>query len=158
MQDMLVKLLDIPSSEECIKELKKEGINIRRAMVPDMFRIVEFVDKLMGKYAAAECQICFSRQPVSCFIAERKGQLLGFACYETTMRDFFGPTGVNEEERGKNIGKALLLKCLESMREMGYAYAIIGGVGPAAFYEKCCGASLIEDSTPSVYKDFLKYL
>ena len=32
---------------------------------------------------------------------------------------------VPESERKKGIGKALLLKSLESMRELGYAYAII---------------------------------
>ena len=37
------------------------------------------------------------------------------------------------------------------MREMGYAYAIIGGVGPAEFYAKVCGATVIEGSDPGVY-------
>ena len=37
------------------------------------------------------------------------------------------------------------------MREMGYAYAVIGGVGPAAFYEKVCGAFIIPGSDISVY-------
>jgi hypothetical protein len=37
------------------------------------------------------------------------------------------------------------------MREMGYAYAIIGGVGPAEFYAKVCGARTIEGSERSVY-------
>ena len=41
------------------------------------------------------------------------------------------------------------------MKDMGYAYAIIGGVGPAAFYTKVCGAKIIENSDPGVYKDFL---
>ena len=59
------------------------------------------------------------------------------------------------EERGKGIGKALLLCCLHSMREMGYGYAIIGSIGPQAYYEKCVGAMLIPDSTPGIYKDYL---
>ena len=37
------------------------------------------------------------------------------------------------------------------MREMGYGYAIIGGVGPAEFYEKVCGAFVIADSEIGVY-------
>lgn len=40
-------------------------------------------------------------------------------------------------------------------RAEGYAYAIIGGVGPVAFYEKCVGARVIPDSTPGIYRDFL---
>ncbi|MCK7506256.1 MAG: hypothetical protein MZV70_20760 [Desulfobacterales bacterium] len=34
------------------------------------------------------------------------------------------------------------------MRDDGYAYAIIGGVGPAAYYAKTVGATLIEGSSP----------
>ena len=72
-----------------------------------------------------------------------------------TAPDFFGPTRVLDSEQGKGLGKALLLRCLYALREEGYAYAIIGGVGPVAFYEKCVGAHVIPDSTPGVYKDFL---
>ena len=48
---------------------------------------------------------------------------------------------VLESERKKGIGKALLLKSLESMQELGYAYAIIGWPAKSAvdFYKKCAG-------------------
>ena len=49
------------------------------------------------------------------------------------------------------IGAALLYRCLEAMWEMGYAYAVIGGVGPAEFYEKVCGAFLIPGSEQGIY-------
>ncbi len=49
------------------------------------------------------------------------------------------------------IGAALLFRCLEAMWEMGYAYAIIGGVGPAEFYEKVCSAFLISGSEQGSY-------
>ena len=46
----------------------------------------------------------------------------------------------------------LLIRCLEAMYEMGYAYAIIGGVGEArAFYEKVCAATVIAGSEPGIY-------
>jgi hypothetical protein len=35
------------------------------------------------------------------------------------------------------VGRALTLSCLHAMRGYGYGYAVIGSVGPAAFYEKC---------------------
>jgi GNAT superfamily N-acetyltransferase len=93
---------------------------------------------------------------VSCFIALENNQLLGFGCYEATCKNFFGPTGVNEHTRGKGVGKALLLACLQAMRAEGYAYAIIGGVGPAEFYAKIAGAVLIEGSTPGIFGGMLK--
>ena len=58
-------------------------------------------------------------------------------------------------EQGGGIGRALLLRSLAAMRAEGYAYAVIGGVGPQEFYKKCGGAMLIPDSVPGIYRDFL---
>ena len=41
------------------------------------------------------------------------------------------------------------------MKLKGYGYAIIGWVGPAAFYEKAVGAVMIPGSEPSVWKDWV---
>jgi GNAT superfamily N-acetyltransferase len=89
--------------------------------------------------------------PPSCFIGIEKDALIGFACYDCTRKNFFGPTGVTETSRGKGVGLALLLSCLHAMRDNGYAYAIIGGVGPAEYYAKAVGATLIEGSSPGIY-------
>jgi hypothetical protein len=45
----------------------------------------------------------------------------------------------------------LLHVTLQAMAEAGYAYAIIGGAGPVAFFETCVGAIPIPGSTPGVY-------
>jgi predicted N-acetyltransferase YhbS len=58
---------------------------------------------------------------------------------------------VLESERGKGIGKELLVRSMIGLRELGYAYAIIGGAGPTDFYEKTLGAIPIPGSTPGVY-------
>ena len=79
--------------------------------------------------------------------------LVGFGCYDTTMRNFFGPTGVLEAYRGRGIGFALLLVCLHAMAADGYGYAIIGAAGPVDFYSKAVGALAIDDSWPGVYRD-----
>ena len=155
MADMLVNLLELQSPDEIIARLEDQGISIRRAMAPDMYGILEFVEKTLSRGARGECAVCFSHQPISCFIAVKDKKPVGFACYDATMRDFFGPTAVDESCRGKGVGAALLLSALWSMRDEGYAYAIIGGVGPAAFYEKVCGAKMIEGSTPGAYRDFI---
>jgi predicted N-acetyltransferase YhbS len=82
----------------------------------------------------------------------KEGAVVGFACYDVTAKGLFGPLGVTESFRGRGIGKALLLKCLLSMREEGYAYAIISWVGAAEFYRRTVGAQVIEDSFPGVYR------
>jgi predicted N-acetyltransferase YhbS len=92
---------------------------------------------------------------VACYIATRDKEILGFACVETTAKAFYGPTGVSEAARGTGIGKALLFRSMESLKEAGYVYGIIGGVGPREFYEKAIGAVEIPNSTPSIYRDIL---
>lgn len=155
MPDMLVNLLDLPCEQGLLKTLEEKGIQLRRAMAPDKFRVVEWVRTHSSPNAAGECDVCFAHTPISCFIATRGSEIVGYACYNATAPDFFGPTRVLDSEQGNGVGKALLLHSLRAMREEGYVYGIIGGVGPAAFYEKCVGAMLIPHSTPGIYKDFL---
>lgn len=156
MPDMLVHLLKLPELAPILADYESKGVRIQRAMVPDMRRVTAWVQEHFGPHWASECEICFSRQPVSCFIAVRDKQIVGFSCYETTNKDFFGPMGVEESQRMLGIGRGLLVACLQGMREMGYAYAVIGGAGPVGFYEKTVNATVIPDSIPGIYKDLLR--
>jgi GNAT superfamily N-acetyltransferase len=156
MPDMLVKLYDIDWDEDPSASLAASGMAIRRALAPEKSIVVEWVRARFGQGWASECDVAFANSPVSCYIAVEGGSLLGFACYEATCKDFFGPTGVAESARGRGIGKALLFRCLASLREMGYAYAIIGGAGPIDFYRGCVGAAPIEGSAPGIYGGMLE--
>lgn len=155
MPDMLVKLLDLPDVNRYAPAYQAQGVRILRAMAPDQKAVVAWVEQHFGSRWASECSVSFTHQPITCFIAARGKDILGFGCYEATCKDFFGPVGVQEDMRGLGIGAGLLLHCLHGLRELGYAYAIIGGVGPAPFYEKTVGAALIPDSTPGIYRDLL---
>lgn len=83
-------------------------------------------------------------------------KVVGFACFEATRPNYFGPTGVLESMRGMGIGKALLLRSLLSLRERGYAYAIIGWAGPTAFYEKAVDAIPIPGEEGESYGDMVQ--
>lgn len=155
MSDMLVKLYQLPDFREKIRRLEEEGIIIRQALAPEKYLVTGWIKDNFSPAWASEGEVAFSNQPVSCFIATRDKELLGFACYESTCKGFFGPTGVIEDWQGRGIGTALLLSSLNAMKEMGYAYAIIGGAGPVEYYEKACGAIIIPDSTPGIYRDLL---
>ena len=157
MGDMLVRLYDLPDSSEIYAKLKAKNIEIVRPMTPNRNRILDWIEEHFGAGWKSEVSIAFGSHPVSCFVAvdRSKGEILGFAGYDCTCKDFFGPTGVREDARGQGIGTALLFRCLEAMRDEGYGYAIIGDVGPAVFYEKTVGAQVIENSTPGVYKDMI---
>jgi predicted N-acetyltransferase YhbS len=156
MPDMLVNLLRLPPLEPPLEELRRAGVVVRRAQPWELTPVREFVTHHFSRAWADETSSGFARQPVSVYIAARAGRVVGFAAYECTRRGFFGPTGVAEGERGGGVGTALLLACLWGLREMGYAYGIIGGVGPAEFYERAVGAVLIADGTPGVYADPLR--
>jgi GNAT superfamily N-acetyltransferase len=155
MPDMLVKLYTLPDAGPLIAEQRAAGVEIRRALVPEKYVVVDWVRERWRMPWASECETTFARQPVSCFVAVENKRLLGFACYEATCKNFFGPIGVDPAMQGRGIGQALLLACLHAMAAEGYAYAIIGGVGPAEFYTKTVGAVLIDDSAPGIYRGML---
>jgi predicted N-acetyltransferase YhbS len=156
MPDMLVDLLRLSPLEAEMDKLRRAGLLIRRAQPWELTAVREFVAREFGQSWADEISIGFAHQPVTIYVALREGRLAGFAAYECTRKNFFGPTGVIESERGRGVGRALLLASLWGLRELGYAYAVIGGVGPVEFYERAVGARLIPDSTPGIYADPLR--
>ncbi|MBE6683401.1 MAG: GNAT family N-acetyltransferase [Ruminococcaceae bacterium] len=157
MPDMLVKLYELPDSSALYKKLEDKGIKIIRPMTPNKTKVVEWVREHFHDGWADEISAAFTKFPVSCFIAydENEKKILGFAGYDCTYKDFFGPTGVDETQRGKGIGGALFLRCMEAMRDEGYGYAIIGSAGPVDFYNKMSGATVIEGSVPGIYKELI---
>ena len=155
MIDMLVRLYDLPESAGLYAEVASKGVTLRRARAFEKHTVAAFAREHFSEKWVSEVEVALTRQPVACFIATRDKQILGFACFDTTQRGFFGPTGVLESARGLGLGKALLLKSLEALREIGYAYAIIGGVGPREFYAKACGAIESPGSDPGTHADIL---
>lgn len=154
MADMLVKLFNIsaPVKEEEI--FFENGIRFKRALAPDRNKIIEYSKTCGGEDYSAEVQAAFANNPITCYIATKDKELIGFACFEATAKNFFGPMAVSSEYRKQGIGKMLLLKSLYSMQEMGYGYAIIGWPTKSAipFYEKCVGATMIEDGSLGIYR------
>ena len=149
---MLVSLLKLPS----LDRLNDESVNIRRAQPFEITPVREFIEQNFSVAWADEISVGFANQPVSVVIATREAKVIGFAGYECTRRAFFGPTGVIESERGRGIGKALLISALWGLRELGYVYGVIGDAGPVEFYREAVDAIVIPDSEPGIYADLLK--
>ncbi len=154
MLDMLVKLYSLP--EKKTEAVEKRGVLIRRPLASEKTKVTHWIKTHFSQGWADECDVTFSRHPVATFIAVIDSKIVGFASYDAACRNFFGPMGVEQSARGKGIGEALLLEALWSMSIQGYAYAIIGGVGPADFYAKTVGAVLIEGSESGIYATPLK--
>lgn len=156
MGDMLVRLYDLPLLDPVLAAQHAEGIDIRRALAPEKHLVTQWVAAHFSAFWQSETEVAFAAQPATIFIATQAQQLIGFAAYDVVRKAMFGPTGVAESARGKGTGKALLLAALHAMWWDGYAYGIIGGVGPAEFYEKAVGATLIAGSDPGIYRGMLK--
>ncbi|MFI3243389.1 MAG: GNAT family N-acetyltransferase [Akkermansia sp.] len=152
---MLVRLYQLPCVGDLVGNLKEQGITVRPARPYETHIVAAWVGQHFSPKWVSECRVAMSHQPVGCFIATRDKKVIGFACCDATARGFIGPMGVNEECRGTGVGKALLVTALEALKAQGYAYGIIGGVGPADFYAKTVGATPIENSSPGIYEDLL---
>jgi predicted N-acetyltransferase YhbS len=154
--DYLVNLSLLAPDPALDQRVAKAGVTIRRALAPEYELVTDWVRRKFSAGWAGETAVSMMRQPPTCFLATREQKLLGFACHESIARGFFGPTGVDEASRGEGIGHALLLASLLDLKTMGYAYAIIGDVGPSEFYERTVGATQIPNSEPGIYAGLLK--
>jgi len=150
MPDMLVRLYDLPPLEPALASARKAGVSVRRAAAYEKSQVLDWVREVFPHWVD-EVDVSFGHRPIGCFLAVEAAAPLGFAVIDATAPNFFGPTGVAEARRGEGLGRLLLLVALHAQRAQGYGYAIIGGAGPVAFYEKAVGAVVIEGSTPGIY-------
>jgi GNAT superfamily N-acetyltransferase len=155
MADLLVRLYDLPVFE-AEEKVRAAGIVVRRGKPFERQFILDWIEAHFYGPWVSEAALALSQQPTTCYVAVKDGTLLGFACYDTSAKGFFGPTGVDETARGQGIGEALLIATLKGMYEAGYAYAVIGDPGPVAFYQKRLDALEIPKSKPGIYAGMLR--
>jgi ribosomal protein S18 acetylase RimI-like enzyme len=156
MPDMLVKLYDLQSNWDIISEQKIQGIEIRKPVGPEKRLIINWVEENFFDAWAGEIDIAISNKPITCFIAIKDQELIGFSCYDATALGYFGPMGIKEAFQGRGTGKALLMACLLDMKLKGYGYAIIGAVEILQFYRKAVDAMEIPESSSGILKTCLK--
>lgn len=156
MPDLLVKLYNLQSTWDFISEQKSQGIEIRKPVGPEKRVIVSWVEENFFDAWSSEIDVAIANKPVTCFIALKNQQLIGFSCYDATALGYFGPMGVQKPFQGQGTGKALLMACLLDMKLKGYGYAIIGAVGIVEFYKKAVDAMEIPESSEGILKTCLK--
>lgn len=136
MPDLLCNLQSLPDVHPLIASLRDRRIHIRRPNPWEASRLRRFIEEKFTEGWADETACAFYHQPVTCFIALTQDRFVGFAAYECTRRNYFGPTGVDADFRGMGAGAALYLAAMTGLRQLGYTYAVIGGAGPVEFYRK----------------------
>lgn len=142
--DMIASLYNLPQVKI------NEKIQIKRAYPSDKDIILDFIKKNFEKNWIYEAEYAIVSDISKCFVAVDNKKIIGFACFDSSAKGFFGPMGVLKKRRGEKIGATLLYKTLLAMKEYGYAYAIIGWVNDAKeFYEKTINAQVIQNSSPS---------
>lgn len=151
--DMIANLNLMPTECEVA-----EGVRIKRAFAGDKTEILQFIKDNFHMGWVNEADFALSQNPITCFIATENGKILGFACYDASAKGYFGPIGISEAARGKNVGTALMYRTLQAMREAGYVYAVIGWVKDAEqFYRKTLGAEFVPNGEPekSAYSNMI---
>lgn len=113
-----------------------------RSSRADADRVLAFVEREFGRIWRFEASKAFDRELPVCFHTEEQGNITGFAVHDVNNRGlgFFGPTGVAKAQRGRGLGRTLLLASLADLRRLGYDRAVIPWTDALEFYRKCCGA------------------
>jgi mycothiol synthase len=142
--DMAVDLTtgDLTTGDLSTGDLSTGGITLRRATRAESPALTSWLRA--GPWGQSswpeEVAATLDREPVTCHVACRDGQYVGFACHGSVRAGWFGPMGTLDAERGLGIGAALLRRCLADMRAAGHQTAMIGWVGPLRFYARAVGA------------------
>lgn len=147
-RDMIAPLHALPDPEPVLRRVEAQGIVVARATMGDLTPIRTFILAHFTQVWADSVFAGLSHRPATVFTARDGETIVGFGSHSGNRPGIFGPLGVHPDHRGRDIGTALLFQCLLDLRAAGYVYAIIGQVGPAAFYEKTCGAMLLPAEWP----------
>ena len=124
------------------QRLAGQGVTVRRAEPADLPALAAFARSVFGGTWDAELAGSVGRDRAGCHLAERDGELLGFAAWGSSRPSWFGPMGTAPAAEGSGIGGVLLRRCLADQRAAGITAAQIGWVGPVKFYSGSAGARI----------------
>jgi len=141
--DMCVDLTRADLATSAVEErLAGEGIALRRATPEEIPAVSAFAANGFSAMWRAETADAARFDPPALFVALSQGEIIGFAAYDVTGEDRFGPMGTRPDYRQRGIGEALLKMCLRSIRDRGSATAEISWAGPLAFYSRAVDARI----------------
>lgn len=121
-----------------VAALEEQGISVRRVSQEDGALLDAFFAKDFGEPWRLESELALRNDPPAIHLALKDGEIIAFSAHSTQNREwgFFGPMGTTPAARGTGLGRVLLLRCLEDMRDAGHKTSIIPWVGPIGFYAR----------------------
>ena len=153
---MLIKLYELEDDRQFLSKQQALGIGLRKPIGPEKHGLIDWVADHFSAGWASETDVALSNKPCTCFVAVKDANIIGFACYDATALGFFGPIGVEKSHRKKGTGKALMTACLQDMKLKGYGFATVGVVKDTDYYKNAVGAIEIPDSSPGIYKTWVR--
>ncbi|SCG53717.1 GNAT family N-acetyltransferase [Micromonospora inositola] len=130
------------STEAAERRLAGQGVTVRRAEPADLAALAAFARATFGGTWDGELAGSVGRPGAGAHLAERDGEILGFAAYGSSRPSWFGPMGTAPAAEGSGIGGVLLRRCLRDQAAAGIGAAQIGWVGPVPFYSGSAGARI----------------
>ncbi|MDG4804406.1 GNAT family N-acetyltransferase [Micromonospora sp. WMMD980] len=124
------------------QRLAARGVTVRRAEPADLPALAAFARSVFGGTWDGELAGSLGRPDAGTHLAERAGEILGFAAYGSARPSWFGPMGTAPAAEGSGIGGVLLRRCLQDQAAAGISAAQIGWVGPVPFYSGAAGARI----------------
>jgi mycothiol synthase len=128
--------------EAAERRLADAGITVRRAEPADLPALGAFARDTFGGAWDGELAGSVGRPGAGAHLAERDGEIIGFAAYGSSRPSWFGPMGTAPAAEGSGIGGVLLRRCLRDQAAAGTGAAQIGWVGPVPFYAGAAGARI----------------
>ncbi len=124
-----------------VSRLAETGVAIRRATADDGGLLDAFFADHFGQAWRLEAELALQREPPAMHLAIESNYIIAFSAHSSQNREwgFFGPMGTAPKARGRGIGRVLLQRCLNDLREAGHRTAMIPWVGPIGFYARHAG-------------------
>lgn len=118
-----------------------EGYAIRRVEPADRDALLAWIASRFAPVWAFEVARALDGPRRAVHAAWHAGSPVAFAAADGNNQGlgWFGPAGTEPEHRGRRLGEALLVRCLEDVRGLPEA-GVIAWIGPKMFYAKTVGA------------------
>lgn len=138
-RDMIVDL----NQDFSVKKI--DGIIVRKVSMEDKDKVIEFVLKNFYERWTKTILNGFETIGLPIYIALKDDDIIGFAGYNISKNreKYFGPLGVLKKYRNQDVGRLLVMSCMQDMKSLGYKTCIIGNGSTIEFYKNVCNAEYL---------------